>query len=60
MLSEDDFRFKEAILHGDVVGLIELHAQGYKPERNFFKELARDKESNRYTLIAANRIFGLE
>lgn len=59
-LSDDDIRFKSAIQHGDVGGLLELHKQGYMPEKNFFKELALNKESNRYTLIAANRIFGLD
>lgn len=60
MLSEGDFRFKDAIQHGDVVGLLELHRQGYMPEKNFFKELAGDKESNQNTLVAANHIFGLD
>lgn len=59
-LSGNDIRFKSAIQHGEVDELLELHRQGYSPEKNFFKELARDKESNRYTLIAANRIFGLD
>lgn len=58
-LSENDSRFKAAILHADIGDLLELHTQGYKPERNFFKELARDKAADQNTLIAANHIFGL-
>lgn len=59
-LSEDDLKFKSAIQHGDVGGLLELHKQGYMPEKNFFKELERDKRANQHMIVAANHIFELD